>query len=118
MARDKINIDPPEFPFAFYTRFVFNFVARVPNAVPMCANHNIEKPTRRNFFKEGLCIAIGTLISIVPFAAGLAVYFDPLRRKSAGPGGAIRKRGAFRQLANELRTIAQQLRNAEADHIC
>ena len=56
----------------------------------MCAVHNTEKPTRRNFFKEGLCIAIGTLISIVPFAAGLAVYFDPLRKKAAGPGGAIR----------------------------
>jgi menaquinol-cytochrome c reductase iron-sulfur subunit len=56
----------------------------------MCTAHNCEKPTRRNFFKEGLCIAIGTLISVIPFAAGLAVYFDPMRRKSAGPSSAIR----------------------------
>ncbi|MBA4150795.1 MAG: Rieske 2Fe-2S domain-containing protein [Verrucomicrobia bacterium] len=59
----------------------------------MCAAHNPEnsdKPTRRNFFKEGLCIAIGTTISIVPFAAGLAVYLDPLRKKTAAPGDPIR----------------------------
>lgn len=33
---------------------------------------------------------IGAVVSLVPFAAGIAVYLDPLRRKSAGPGAAIR----------------------------
>ncbi|MFN7138777.1 MAG: ubiquinol-cytochrome c reductase iron-sulfur subunit [Limisphaerales bacterium] len=35
-------------------------------------------------------MAIGAVLGIIPFAGGLAVYFDPLRRKSSGPGGPIR----------------------------
>ena len=37
---------------------------------------------RRTFFKKVLAVAIGTLIVIVPSAAGLTVLFDPLRRKT------------------------------------
>jgi len=38
---------------------------------------------RRNFFKKVLAVAIGTIIVIVPSAAGLTVLFDPLRRKGS-----------------------------------
>src|SRR5712675_1574374 len=37
---------------------------------------------RRTFFKKVLAVAIGTLIVLVPSAAGLTVLFDPLRRKT------------------------------------
>ena len=37
---------------------------------------------RRTFFKKVLAVAIGTLIVLVPSAAGLTVLFDPLRRKA------------------------------------
>ena len=38
---------------------------------------------RRNFLKKVFAVAIGTIIVIVPSAAGLTVLFDPLRRKSS-----------------------------------
>jgi menaquinol-cytochrome c reductase iron-sulfur subunit len=45
-------------------------------------------PDRRNFLTKAAAIAIGGLITLVPAAAGLFVFFDPLRRKSAS-GGAV-----------------------------
>jgi Rieske Fe-S protein len=50
------------------------------------AESEAQSPTasddRRTFFKKVLAVAIGTLIVIVPSAAGLTVLFDPLRRKT------------------------------------
>jgi menaquinol-cytochrome c reductase iron-sulfur subunit len=50
------------------------------------AESDAQPPTssddRRTFFKKVLAVAIGTLIVIVPSAAGLTVLFDPLRRKT------------------------------------
>src|SRR4051812_13963194 len=45
---------------------------------------NIPPPSddRRTFVKKVLAVAIGTIIVLVPSAAGLAVLFDPLRHKS------------------------------------
>lgn len=39
---------------------------------------------RRDFLKQAACVAIGGAVGLVPFGAGVAVYLDPLRRKSAG----------------------------------
>ncbi len=36
---------------------------------------------RRTFFKKVLAVAIGTLIVLVPSAAGITVLFDPIRRR-------------------------------------
>src|SRR5215831_2476988 len=44
---------------------------------------------RRSFVKEFLAGSIGLLLGIVPFAAGLVAFMDPLRRKS-GTGQAVR----------------------------
>lgn len=38
---------------------------------------------RRNFFQKMAAVAIGGIVTVFPFAAGLVVFFDPLRRKSA-----------------------------------
>ena len=38
---------------------------------------------RRSFFKSVLSGVIGSLLGLIPLGAGLAVFFDPLRRKSA-----------------------------------
>jgi menaquinol-cytochrome c reductase iron-sulfur subunit len=46
-------------------------------------------PDRRGFFKKFLAGAIGALLGLVPLGAGLTVFLDPLRRKSA-VSGAIR----------------------------
>jgi len=46
---------------------------------------NIPPPSndRRTFLKKVLAVTIGTIIILVPSAAGLAVLFDPLRRKQS-----------------------------------
>ena len=47
------------------------------------------QPARRDFLKKVLASVIGAIITVVPFAAGLAVFLDPLRRKGTA-GGMIR----------------------------
>lgn len=44
---------------------------------------------RRSFFATVIAVVVGGLISIFPFAAGLLVLFDPLRRQGNG-GGFLR----------------------------
>src|SRR5688500_5811025 len=58
----------------------------------MCAAHQQpENQERRGFFKQTVSLIIGGLITLVPAAAGLLVYLDPLRKKkTSGTGGAIR----------------------------
>jgi Rieske Fe-S protein len=45
------------------------------------------EPPRRGFFRKFLAVAIGGIVAAVPAAAGLAVFFDPVR-KSLRKGGA------------------------------
>ena len=51
----------------------------------MTENGNIPPPSddRRTFLKKVLAVTIGTIIILVPSAAGLAVLFDPLHRKQS-----------------------------------
>lgn len=39
---------------------------------------------RRNFLVEALAVAVGAFVGMVPFAAGLLAFFDPLRRRGGG----------------------------------
>src|SRR5262245_25448982 len=48
-----------------------------------------SKTGRRDFFKKVLAGFIGAVLGLVPAVAGLTVFFDPLRRKTA-TAGAIR----------------------------
>jgi menaquinol-cytochrome c reductase iron-sulfur subunit len=41
-----------------------------------------ELPERRNFLVRAGAVAIGGFVGLFPLATGLAVFFDPLRRKS------------------------------------
>lgn len=43
-----------------------------------------ETKSRRSFFTKLAAGAIGALVALVPLAAGLATYFDPLRRRGGG----------------------------------
>lgn len=45
-------------------------------------------PDRRNFLTKAAAVLIGGIITLVPPAAGLFVFLDPLRRKSES-GGAV-----------------------------
>lgn len=45
---------------------------------------------RRGFFKKLAANIIGAVITVVPFAAGLAVWLDPARRKTATGGQVVR----------------------------
>jgi menaquinol-cytochrome c reductase iron-sulfur subunit len=52
---------------------------------PMGAPGQGPLPVRRGFLYQMIAGAVGALAGVVPMAAGLAVYFDPLRRsKVAG----------------------------------
>lgn len=42
---------------------------------------------RRSFLAKALSIAIGGIITVFPFATGLAVFLDPLRSRNKGGGG-------------------------------
>jgi Rieske Fe-S protein len=62
----------------------------------MDPDHPVDSPpavatagTRRAFLSKFLATAIGGLVAIVPALAGLAVFFDPVRRKlqADGAGG-------------------------------
>jgi menaquinol-cytochrome c reductase iron-sulfur subunit len=46
----------------------------------MQQNHSPQDPARRCFFKKACAITIGTVAAVIPPAAGLALFFDPLRR--------------------------------------
>jgi len=46
-------------------------------------------PPRRNFFKQLVTAVLGGIVGFVPAFAGVFVVFDPLRRKSAAPGGPL-----------------------------
>jgi len=37
---------------------------------------------RRGFFAKAVAIVVGGMVTVFPFTAGLAVFFDPLRKKS------------------------------------
>jgi len=44
----------------------------------------VQTPGLRNFLKEACAIAICAIVGLVPFASGLVVWLDPLRRKAGG----------------------------------
>ena len=46
-------------------------------------------PDRRGFFKKLAANVLATIITVVPFAAGLAVWLDPTRRKNGGGGQLV-----------------------------
>jgi len=45
-----------------------------------------EADTRRGFVKKFLAALLGSLMGLVPLAAGLAVFLDPLRRRGSNNG--------------------------------
>ena len=51
---------------------------RVPSAEKPAENY---QPVRRNLLVSALAIIIGGIVGLVPAAAGLMVFLDPLRRK-------------------------------------
>ena len=47
-------------------------------------------PSRRGFFKRTAANVLGAIVTIVPFAAGLALWLDPVRRKNSAGGQFVR----------------------------
>ncbi len=52
--------------------------------VKVAASNEPKNSERRDFLKQAASVAVGGAIGAVPACAGIAVYLDPLRRKSAG----------------------------------
>jgi menaquinol-cytochrome c reductase iron-sulfur subunit len=47
----------------------------------------IADPPRRQFLRSALAVLVGGVVAVVPLAAGLLVYLDPLRRRQKSSGG-------------------------------
>src|SRR4051812_35588609 len=43
----------------------------------------LPEPDRRTFLKKVLAVVVGTVVVVIPAAAGIVVLFDPLRRKAS-----------------------------------
>ncbi|HIG29128.1 MAG TPA: Rieske (2Fe-2S) protein [Verrucomicrobiales bacterium] len=56
----------------------------------MISEQSNSASDRRGFFAGVLSIIIGGVVSIFPFAAGLAVFLDPIRRREKTGRGLIR----------------------------
>ena len=53
------------------------------------APHSIaDPPARRSFLVGAAAVVVSVFAAIFPFAAGLGVFFDPLRRRGGGQGAA------------------------------
>ena len=48
----------------------------------METQHVPPQPARRDFIKKAAAMVVGALAGLVPAISGLAVFFDPLRRKA------------------------------------
>jgi Rieske Fe-S protein len=53
------------------------------------SNQDAPSPVRRDFLSKCCAGAIGTVLGLVPLAAGVGFFLDPLRRKSSA-GGFLR----------------------------
>jgi Rieske Fe-S protein len=63
----------------------------------MDSNYPAASPpaeTRRAFLGKFLATAVGGLVTVVPALAGLAVFFDPIRRKWKASGGGAAGSGS------------------------
>src|SRR4051794_4630660 len=50
------------------------------------SSHQCADCGRRGFFKRAFASVLGAVLGLVPLAAGLTMFLDPLRRKSATAG--------------------------------
>lgn len=55
----------------------------------MTENHLPPSPERRGFLKKASAVLLGGLSALIPAAAGLSVFVDPLRRKSQDGGSVL-----------------------------
>lgn len=47
-------------------------------------NAHLPDPQRRGFLKKALAAVVGGIVMVIPAAAGLLVWLDPLKRRSGG----------------------------------
>src|SRR5262245_17056360 len=50
---------------------------------------SIGLPERRSFLTRTVTVIMGGIVFIFPFAAGLGVFFDPLRRRKSKNAGSV-----------------------------
>lgn len=63
-------------------------MTETPRSPTSSASESHADPPRRGFFVKFLAGAIGAVVGIVPLAAGLAFFLDPLLRKKSAAGSA------------------------------
>src|SRR5215212_1659331 len=70
--------------------------ARASVAAPASPKNEPATEPRRTFLERTLAILIGGFISIFPFATGLAVFADPLRKRVSAKGSGRDENGFLR----------------------
>ncbi len=70
------------------SNFNYPIFGEVSAAVETQGDELVEPVQERRGFIKFLCAFIGTLISVVPFGAGVWSYLDPLAKRNKGGGGA------------------------------
>ena len=55
----------------------------------------IRLPERRSFLTRAATVVMGGIVFIFPFAAGLGVFFDPLRRRKSKDAGNVAEEFPF-----------------------
>jgi menaquinol-cytochrome c reductase iron-sulfur subunit len=68
-----------------------------PNPAPPAAIEPVETP-RRNVVAAAIATIIGLILGLVPFAAGMAVFLDPILKRKKNGGGA--EAHPFRRVAS------------------
>ena len=68
--------------------------AGAAGATRYLADKPLHEPPRRGFFKKALATLVGGVIVLVPAAAGLLVFLDPLRRRGSTRTGSGSTTGA------------------------
>lgn len=56
---------------------------------------SIGLPERRSFLTRAVTVIMGGIVFIFPFAAGLGVFFDPLRRRKSKSAGNVADAASF-----------------------
>lgn len=61
-----------------------------PASAPQTVGYEpLAEPPRRSFFYHLVTAVVGGVVGLVPLAAGLATYFDPLLRKKSKAAGML-----------------------------
>jgi menaquinol-cytochrome c reductase iron-sulfur subunit len=89
----------------------------MPAAKQVAVTAESAPPTRRSFLTRFMAIFIGGFLGLIPLAAGIAVFVDPLRRKSSVKGGGRDEEGFIKVASLDGLRVEEPQRFAVIDDL-